>query len=199
MSKRFLPVVLATGLSASMAQAAIVVADVAYADNAGVDQLLAYTGAFTTSGGPLASVITDRDAGTYTFSNTVGAQLTLGWAGRQAFNGSGFDIDLYELGSPDALSITINGISKSFTSVATGYTSNLGYALNRVSIDLSDFAVATGAGVNALTIGMNAGGVSVPALSFVGMRHVSAVPENGTAALMALGLAGLILSVRRRA
>lgn len=197
MSKRFLPVILAAGLHASVAQAAIVVADATYADNAVVDQLLGYSGAFTTSGGPLASVITDRDAGTYAFSFSAGAQLTLGWAGRQAFNGIGADIDLYELGTPNALSVTINGISRSFTSVAT--SSSLGYALNRVSIDLSDFGVASGAGIGSLVIGMAGSASSVPTLSLVAARQISVVPENGTVALMALGLAGLILSVRRRA
>lgn len=184
---------------ASAAQAAVVVAGKSYVDNAGVDQLLGSTGSFTTSGGSLASVLTDANAASYAFSFSPAAALTLGWAGRSVTNGSGADIDLYELGTPDSLSVTINGITKSYLAQVTGATAG-GYALNRVGVDLADFGIASGAGISSLTIGMGAtaGAVTVPSLSFVAGNYVAAVPEASSMAMMGLGLLGLFGVARRR-
>ena len=184
-------------MAAGVAQAAVVVAGKSYADNAGVDQVLGSTGSFTTSGGPMASVLTDTNAATYAFSFSSAATLSLGWAGRMATNGAGADIDLYELGTPDSLSVTINSITKTYLSQATGSLIG-GYALNRIGVDLADFGIASGAGVDALTIGMSINAGTVPSLSFVAGNYVAAVPEVSTVAMMGLGLLGLAGVTRRR-
>lgn len=184
-------------MAAGAAQAAVVVAGKTYVDNAGVDQVLGSTGSFTTSGGALASVLTDTNAATYAFSFSPAATLNLGWAGRVVTNGLGADIDLYELGTPDSLSVTINSITKTYLAQATGSSAG-GYALNRIGVDLSDFGIAAGSGVGALTIGMNIVAGTVPSLSFVAGNYVAAVPESSTLAMMGLGLVGLVGIARRR-
>lgn len=184
-------------MAAGVAQAAVVVAGKSYADNAGVDQVLGSTGSFTTSGGPMASVLTDTNAATYAFSFSSAATLNLGWAGRMATNGAGADIDLYELGSPDSLSVTINSITKTYLAQATGSSAG-GYTLNRIGVDLTDFGIASGSGISALTIGMSINAGTVPSLSFVAGNYVAAVPEVSTVAMMGLGLLGVAGVTRRR-
>jgi hypothetical protein len=184
-------------MAAGVAQAAVVVAGKSYADNAGVDQLLGSAGSFTTSGGSLASVLTDTNAASYAFSFSPASTLTLGWAGRAVTNGVGADIDLYELGTPDSLAITINGITKTYLSQITGAMAG-GYALNRVGVDLADFGIATGAGVSSLIVGMGITAGTVPSLSYVAGNYVAAVPESSSIALMGLGLIGLAGVTRRR-
>lgn len=197
MSKRALGVVMAGLLMATSGHSAIVVGGQSYASNAGVDQLLGSTGTFTTSGGTVVSALTDTDASTYAFSFSTGAAVNLGWLGRMAQNGSGTDIDLYELGTPDSLQVTINSITKTYLAQSTGLAAG-GYALNRVSVELSDFGIASGAGVGSLWVGMGLNVGTVPSLSFVGANVISAVPEVSSVLMMGLGLMGLMGVARRQ-
>ena len=195
----FCSLVASTALFAASAHATVTVAGITFADNAFADTLISSTGAYTTSGGSLASVLTDHDVGTYGFSFSPSAAVTMGFSAVNVFNGAGADLAIFELGIPDSFRVTINGVEKDYLSAGTGFNAN-GFAVNVAKIDLSDFGLANGATINSVVIGLDIHGPSgtVPSLSLVGGLNVSPVPEPETYALMLGGLGLLGFAARRR-
>src|SRR5260221_8712187 len=113
-------------LSATLLVTALAIAGPASATSVGgfnivssADSLISSSGTFTTSGGSLSSVLTDTDAGTYALSFSPGASVTLGFSSG-IVNGAGNDFVLFELGTPDTVSVTLNGTTLSFLLTATG-------------------------------------------------------------------------------
>lgn len=186
------------------ATAATVVGGYTFDDNAFADTLISSSGAFTTAGGSLVSVLTDTDAGTYAFSRDLGAYVELGFTDNTLVNGTGADLVLFELGVPSIfkLSLTINGITRSYASAFTGSTAG-GFNLNAAAIDLDDFGMPVGASLGSIVIGMDDDSNTAPSLSLVGAlnsgRPGSQVPTPGTLALAGLALLGLGATARRRA
>jgi hypothetical protein len=164
---------------------------------ASADSLISSTGDFIFTGGTLASTLTDSDPGTYAYSDTPGASVTLGFSSGIE-NGAGADFVLFELGTPDTFDVTVNGVTLSGISAATGVDAG-GYSLNATSFDLADFGVASGASVSSLLIGLDtqAGSGTVPSLSYAGALNVSAAPEPSTWLLMIAGVSGVGLMLRR--
>lgn len=152
----------------------------------------------------MASVLTDTDAGTFAFSRSPGAYVELGFTDNTLVNGAGADLVLFELGVPSIfkLSLTINGITRSYASIFTGSTA-ANFNLNAAAIDLDDFNVAVGSSLGSIVIGMDDDSNTLPSLSLVGAlnsgRPGSQVPTPGTLALAGLALLGLGATLRRRA
>lgn len=182
------------------AQAVTTIGGINFADNAFADALYYSYGSYTTSGGSLASVLTDIDEGTYAFSFTPGANVMLGFTDNNVFNGAGADLAIFELGIPDTVKVFFGTQSMSYLTSYTGYSAG-GYNLNVALVDFSDFGIAAGANLTYQSIGLEtqAAGGTVPSLSLVGaLNTVMPVPEPETYALLLLGLGAVGLSSRLR-
>ncbi|WP_348753313.1 PEP-CTERM sorting domain-containing protein [uncultured Aquincola sp.] len=172
------------------------------------DTLVASSGVYTTSGGSLTEVLTDKSLSSWAMSMTPGAYVTLGFTDRLLVNGAGNDLALFERGHEayeysqegfDSFNITINGITRQyFTTETTTIVDD--YNVNMTMVDLSFFGVAEGATVSQVKIGMDFDTRgSRPQLQLVaGINTVAAVPEPGTVALSLAGLAVLGGVARRR-
>lgn len=198
----FTKLVLAAALAAASvgAQAVTTIGGINFDDNAFADALYYSAGSFTTSGGSLASVLTDKNPGTYAFSFSAGANVMLGFTDNGVYNGAGADLAIFELGIPDTLTVSFGTQSLSYLSTYTGYSAG-GYNLNVALVDFSDFGIATGANLTYQSIGLStvAAGGTVPSLSLVGALHTAApVPEPETYALMLLGIGAVGLGSRLR-
>ena len=191
--------VLAASLAAASlgAQATVNVGGINFANDAFADSLIYSIGSYTTSGGSLASVLTDNNPGTYAFSFTPGAGVMLGFT-NNVFNGAGADLAIFELGVPDTVQVSLGFQTQSFQTVSTGYNAG-GYALNVALIDFSAFGIAAGANLQYQTIGLSiaASGGTVPSLSLVGALHTAPVPEPESYAMLLAGL-GLMGTIARR-
>lgn len=189
----------ALAVAAMGASATTTVGGISFADNAFADALYYSYGSYTTSGGSLAQVLTDKDAGTYAFSHTPGASVLLGFTDNNVFNGAGADLAIFELGVPDTVKVSFGTQTLSFQTVATGYTAG-GYALNVAYVDFSAFGIANGANLQyqSITLDTVAQGGTVPSLSLVGALHVTAVPEPESYAMLLAGLGAIGALVRRR-
>lgn len=185
--------------AASMsASATTTVGGIAFEDNAFADALYYSFGDYTTSGGSVASVLTDKDPGTYAFSFTPGANVLLGFTDNNVYNGAGYDLAIFELGVPDTFKVTFGNQTKSYTSAGTGFSAG-GYALNVAFVDFSDFGIADGANLTYQSITLDTNIGTVPSLSLVGALHTSLpVPEPETYGMMLSGLALMGLVARRR-
>lgn len=182
------------------AQAVTNIGGINFDDNAFADALYYSYGSYTTSGGSLASVLTDINPGTYAFSFTPGANVMLGFTDNNAFNGAGADLAIFELGIPDTVQVFFGTQSMSYLTSYTGYSAG-GYNLNVALVDFSDFGIVPGANLTYQSIGLStqAAGGTVPSLSLVGALHtVMPVPEPETYALLLLGLGAVGLSSRLR-
>lgn len=199
---KFTKLVLAAALAAASvgAQAVTTIGGINFDDNAFADALYYSAGSFTTSGGSLASVLTDKNPGTYAFSWTPGANVMLGFTDNAVYNGAGADLAIFELGVPDTVVVNFGTQSQSFLTTYTGYSAG-GYNLNVALVDFSSFGIAYGANLPYQSIGLStvAAGGTVPSLSLVGALHTAApVPEPETYALMLLGIGAVGLGSRLR-
>ena len=209
MKKLHLITLLATAVASfSASKAAIIIGGFSFDDNAFADTLISSSGTFTTSGGTLNSVLTDKNPGTFAYSFTPSAFVELGFTDNLLVNGSGADLVLFELGDVDALKVSIGGVIRTYATAFTGQTAG-GFNLNAVGIDLNDFGIANGATLNSIVIGMdieNARG-TVPSLSLAGALNTVAprhsVPDSGSSIGLllvgSLALAGMRRRLRTRA
>ncbi|MBL8589327.1 MAG: PEP-CTERM sorting domain-containing protein [Methylobacteriaceae bacterium] len=195
--KKLTILAIGAALSATAPAQADVIAGFNFTSSA--TSLEASSGAFTTEGGSLAAVLTDNSAGTWAFSFSPGASVTLGFSAG-ILNGPGADLVLLDAGVPADFVVTINGVTQAGTSIATGFSAN-GFGITALALDLSAFGVAAGGSATSALIGMDQG-TPIPSLSYAGVLNTglsSAVPEPSTWAMMLIGLAGLgSLSARRR-
>jgi hypothetical protein len=197
MGKIVLAAALAMGALAAPASATVTIGSYTFDDNAFVDQLTGSSGSYTTSGGTVADVETDKDPYTWAFTRDAGAYLDLAFTDNLAFNGVGNDIALFEIGVPDAWNVIINGVTHTYTSAPTGVGT-----LNVVAFDLSDFGIVDGGTINSLRLTFvdNQAQGTVPTTSLVGALNSTggAVPEPATWAMMLLGFGAIGCAMRRR-
>ncbi len=180
------------------AQAVTTIGGIDFADNAFADSLISSTGSYTTSGGSLASVLTDTNPGTYAFSRSRGASVDLGFTDNGAYNLAGNDLAIFELGIPDTVEVTIGATTLSFLTTNTGFNAG-GFNLNVAFVDFSDFGVAHGANLTSVLLGLDIpAATTVPSLSLVGALNVSPVPEPETYAMLLAGLGLIGFTARRR-
>ncbi|MEC5216050.1 hypothetical protein RCH09_000987 [Actimicrobium sp. GrIS 1.19] len=133
-AKHLLRIALAgTVFAITGAHASITVAGYTFADNDFAYALNASSGAFTTNS-TLTTALTDKDVGTYVFSTSPGASFLLGFTDNLAYNGSGADLALFELGAPDTLDVAIGFTQKRYLSSSTGFTAN-GFSVNVALVD----------------------------------------------------------------
>lgn len=168
---------------------------------ASATSLVSSTGSFTTNGGSLTSVLTDNDPGTYAFSNSPGASVTLGFSSG-VVNGLGNDFVLFELGTPDTFVVTLNGVTQSRLSASTGTTAG-GFSLNAAPFDLSSFGIGVGASITNIPIGLDtpSDNDTLPSLSYAGVLNAdlapTPVPEPVSMAVFGTALVGLCLARRK--
>lgn len=190
--------------AATSASATITVGGYTFDDNAFVDAVTGSSGTFKLVGGStIASVILDKDPSTYLSSRDTGAYLDLAFTDNVAVNGPGTDIVLFELGYPDTWTVTINGITKTAASIATGQFITLysvDYSLNAATLDLTDFGIPTGGTVDSLRLSFNLTPLTQATTSLVGALNSESVPEPATWAMMVggFGLVGAGLRRQRR-
>jgi len=185
-------VLLATGASGA------IIGGIGFADNAFADTLVSGTGTFTTSGGPLASVLTDQNEGTYAFcgGRPSVCTLTLAFTDNAVINGPGVDLAVFELGAPDSFQITLNGLTNQYATVGTGFSAD-GFNLNVGQVDLSDFGYASNAQVTEILLRSVTANFTSPSFSLVGaVNSASPVPEPST--LWLTGVSGAVYLMRRR-
>jgi hypothetical protein len=201
--KKILVAVMALALFIpTVAQATISVGGYQFFDNAFVDSLVNSSGVFSTSGGTLAQVLTDKSEATYAFSFTPGAFVTLAFTDNKLVNGQANDLAIFELGVPDTINVTIGATTLPYLTAATGFNAG-GFALNVALVNLDAFGVPFGGTVNVLTLGMDtiASGGTVPSVSLVGALNSCPppVPIPGTLLLLGSGMLGLVgLRLRRK-
>jgi hypothetical protein len=186
------------------ASASIVVGGYGFNDNAFVDQVTGSSGTFSTVGGTLSQVLTDKNPASFAWSYDQGAFLDLAFVDNVALNGAGKDIVLFELGAPNTWTVTINGISHNYTSVDTGQNVLVGatsYDLTAAAFDLSDFGIAAGGSISNFRLSFvpvtDTFGTTIASTSLVGALYPP-VPEPATWMTMLLGFAGIGLAMRRR-
>ena len=186
-------------LMAGSAQAATTIAGFTFTSTA--TSLIESSGIYTTQGGPLATVLTDSDAGTYAVSTDPAAFLRLGFASG-ILNGAGDDFVVFTLGSfaqfdADPVSVTVNGVQIKRSPVSTGtFSGGPAFAnLNAAAFDLSEFGLGTGSSISEIRIGNR---VAPPLISFVGVLNTAVVPEPSTWMLMIMGFGLIAQQLRRR-
>jgi hypothetical protein len=182
------------------AHAVTTIGGIDFADNAFADALYYSMGSYTTSGGDLATVLTDTNPGTYAFSFSAGAGVMLGFTDNDVYNLAGADLAIFELGVPDTITVTLGTQTMSYLTTGTGYNAG-GYALNVAFVDFSDFGIVEGANLPYQYLGLStaASGGTVPSLSLVGALHTAPVPEAGSIAMLlaGLGVVGVVASRRK--
>jgi len=154
-------------------------------------------GDIITTGGTLAGVTTDQSVDTYAqlpSTATAGSiTLTLGFASNTLVNGALNDLVLFDIGSPDAFTVTINNQTMTALTADTGLKTSANAQLNAAVIDLSSFGVADGAAVSSIDIGLTRGGAS-----FALAGTISSVPVPAAVWLFGSGLLGLAGVARRK-
>lgn len=189
-------------LGATSASATISVGGFDFNDDAFADTLTASSGDFSTSGGSLADVLTDKDAGTYAFSFSEGAFVELGFTDNLVINGMGNDLVLFELGVADPLTVTIGGVTLEVLTAATGFSAG-GFSLNAIALDLDLFGIADGGSISSLRLAfpINQESGTVSSTSLVGALNsqsiTGGVPEPTTWAMLIAGF-GLVGAAARR-
>jgi hypothetical protein len=200
-------VLLAFGLLS--AKAITTVAGVNFQDNAFADTVISSSGNYTLAGvvslSPLSAAVTSSSLTKYAFDNSpaAGDYIKLGFTDNYLINGAGNDLAIFTIGGPDDLSVTLNSVTKDYTTANTFFTTLIGgttYKVYEAQIDLNDFNAVVGAQFSSVLIGMGIG-PNLPALSVVGALNSApvnqSVPDAGSTISM-LGMAFLGLGLLKR-
>lgn len=193
-------------VSLPSARAITTVAGINFQDNAFADTVISSSGSYTLVGaGTLASAVTGSGVNKFAYSSSAGAYIQLGFADNYLVNGTGYDLALFEYGSASTFSLTIGGITHTYLSAGTGFTSVINgttYQINVAEINLDDFSVAVGTQLSSITVGMDNSANGVPTLGVAGALNSAlisgqSVPDAG-ASISLLGLAILGLGIFKR-
>jgi len=176
-------------------------------EQAFADTLISAQGSFSSNADSVAQALTDHRLSTWVQSPTAGARVVLGFSDNLAFNGTGDDIALFEVGHEayeysqegfDSLWVTINGVTRLYSTTETTTIVD-DHNVNMTRLDLSHFGLAAGATIDRIEIGLDYDTRgSLPQLQLVAAIHSVAapVPEPAHWALLLAG--GALLLARRR-
>jgi hypothetical protein len=137
---------------------------------------------------------TDSDLTSYIFGTPVDFTVTFGNAALQ--NRAGSDFVIFELGTPDDVSVKVGSTTHTYLTVDTGFTA-AGFALNAIGIDLSDFGIANNALLSTIEVNNASPVTGSASLDAIGALNTASVPEPGTFVSLAGGLL-LLACLRRR-
>ena len=184
---------------------AIMIAGFNFDDNAFADTAGNADTGFSLLGGAtsLDDALTGSDTSTgISYFGSLPGSVDIGFTDNLIVNGIGNDLMIFEFGNAqDSLDLTIGGSSiNTGLSTVTAFGSGLGsFPIYYWSMDLSDFGMAFGATVSALTLSnFDADGNGTSATpSVIAALNSASVPEPTTFTLMGLGLVGLGLARKR--
>lgn len=188
------------GSATSPVSAAVSIGGYAFDDTAFADTVDSVSGNYwVMSAASLTDAVTGSDPASFAKSLDTNSYLDVGFSDNLVFNGAGSDLVLFELGAPDAFQVTIDGITRSFQSIETGYRAG-GYSLNAAAVDLDAFGFSVGKTVTSLRLtfaGVPGNNAAVAAIG--GLNSIaSPVPESATWAMFLVGFALTGSALRRR-
>ncbi len=176
-------------------------------DNAFADSLISYSGNYTFVGGNLEQAVTGNNLWTYAFSKSNFAYLDVGFIDNYLCNGDGYDLAIFDIGTPDYFGVKVGEITIDYITKVTG-TFIGSYGVNVALIDLDDFGIHSGEFLSNLFLNMyNKNGSTVPSLAVVGAYNscdyilnddLAPVPEPATILMIGTGILGLVVARRRQ-
>lgn len=127
-----------------------------------------------------------------------GETIEIQFLDNRAFNMEGYDLVIFEGGSPEPIevSLTEGGPSRTYT-MDGGFSVHPFFQMNYALIDLSDFGVQEGTGIDRLFISDTAGFGNEPEITQVGARFIA--PFNHVLLGMMACFGGIFLIRRKRA
>ena len=156
--------------------------------------------------GNLAAVLTDNNPATGASYSPAPGTVTLGFA-NGILNGNGNDFVLFDFSRLRSFTVTINNVSVTRLTSATGSTvtffpGGLAQSLNAAAFNLSEFGLAAGSSISSAQIRLDTDLPFFPtSLLYAGVLNTgtaSVVPEPSTWMLMIMGFGLIAQQLRRR-
>jgi len=185
-----------------VSRADIIVGGINFQNNAFADTLVSSNGTFTTSGGTLPQVLVGSNPADYAFcfGGPSVCNVTLAFTDNTILNGAGADLAVFELGTPDPFQLTINGVTRTYSTASTGSSAG-GFDLNVALVDLADFGVASTSLIRASSLDNATTGTTISYTVFGAINNgpaAVAVPEPSSLILFGTVVVTAGFGLRRR-